>query len=77
MEFTTQFVKLPVPNFDLLAQKKSVKSEKRHDNLLPNSLRAVFCGLSNCEKTSNLLALLIDPNGLRFENVYDYSKSLN
>ena len=42
-----------------------------------SDIRAVFCGPLNCGKTNALLALLIYPNGLRFENVYIWSKSLN
>lgn len=37
----------------------------------------MFYGPSNCGKTNALLALIIHPNGLRFQNVYIYSKSLN
>ena len=73
MEFTEQSVKLPVANFDFGETKRS----KRHGELLPDSIRAVFCGPSNCEKTNSLLALITHPNGLRFENLYVYSKSLN
>lgn len=75
MRFKTQQVKLPVVNFDNIIQHESVK-RKRHSNLLPNSIRAVFCGPSNCGKTNALLALILHPNGLRFDNVYIYSKSL-
>ncbi len=53
------------------------KKEKRHGELLPSSIRAVISGPSNCGKTNSLLALLTHPNGLRFENIYVYSKSLN
>lgn len=49
----------------------------RHGELLPNSIRGVFCGPSNCGKTNALLTLITHPNGLRFENIYIYSKSLN
>ena len=49
---------------------------RRHGSLLPNSVRAVICGPSGCGKTNVLLSLLESPNGLRFENVYVYSKSL-
>lgn len=52
-------------------------SSKKHGELLPNTIRAVFCGPSNCGKTNALLSLIIHPNGLRFENIYLYSKSLN
>ena len=39
-------------------------------------VRAVICGPSGYGKTNVLLSLLESPNGLRFENVYVYSKSL-
>lgn len=74
MQFEVQPVRLPIQNFDSLVQNES--REKRHGHLLPNSVRAIFCGPSNCGKTNALLALLIHPNGLRFENIYIYSKSL-
>lgn len=63
---------LPVINFDVAEEKK----ERRHSPLLPNHVRAIFCGPSSCGKTNALLTLLIHANGLRFENVYVYSKSL-
>ena len=52
------------------------RSEKRHGPLLPDSIRGVFCGPSNCGKTQALISLLLSKNGLRFQNVYVYSKSL-
>lgn len=68
--------KLPVINFDEFTQIRGEGGQKRHGDLLPNTIRAVFCGPSNCGKTNALLTLVIHPNGLRFENVYLYSKSL-
>lgn len=67
---------LPVINFDSVVSKNDEKS-KRHGPLLPNTIRAVFCGPSNCGKTNALLSLIVHPNGLRFVNIYVYSKSLN
>lgn len=75
MDFREQAHKLPVMNFDALVGER--KQRARHGELLPASIRAVFCGPSNCGKTNALLALITHPNGLRFENVYVYSKSLN
>ena len=74
----TQNLKLPVTNFDELAWQISGEDERKkpHGHLLPNSVRAIFCGPSNCGKTNTLLTLITHPNGLRFENVYIYSKSL-
>lgn len=76
MNFKAQPIKLPVMNFDSFSS-QTKKEKKRHGALLPNSVRAVFCGPSNCGKTNALLTLITHPNGLRFENVYVYSKSLN
>ena len=73
MDFSDQKIKLPITNFDF----GEVKRMKRHGELLPDSIRAVFCGPSNCGKTNRLLALITHPNGIRFENIYVYSKSLN
>ena len=44
--------------------------------MLPNTIRGIVCGPSNCGKTNALISLLESPNGLRFENIYVYSKSL-
>lgn len=76
MDLEEQSLKLPVINFDALTETQTKKC-KRHGELLPDSIRAVFSGPSNCGKTNALLALLIHPNGLRFENIYVYSKSLH
>ena len=75
MNFQTQSLKLPVVNFDITVEEE--KRTKRHGELLPDSIYAVFCSPSNCGKTNSLLAFITHPNGLRFENVYVYSKSLN
>ena len=48
----------------------------RHGKLLPNTIRSVICGPSNCGKTNLIIGLLLHENGLRFENVYIYSKTL-
>lgn len=52
-------------------------TENRHGPLLPNSIRSVICGPSSCGKTQSLVSLLLSKNGLRFKNLYIYSKSLN
>lgn len=76
MNFKEQSLKLPVVNVDKLVG-DSVNESNRHGNLLPNSIRAVFCGPSGCGKTNALMSLIIHPNGLKFDNIYIYSKSLN
>ena len=49
---------------------------QRHGRLLPNAIRCIICGPSNCGKTNVLISLLESPHGVRFANVYVYSKSL-
>jgi len=44
----------------------------RHSALLPNTIRALIVGPSNCGKTNIMLGLL----GFKFENIYIFSKSL-
>lgn len=66
--------KFSVDNFDIIQDEKV---NKKHGILLPNTIRAIICGRSNCGKTNLLLALLSHPNGLRFKNIYIYSKSLH
>lgn len=48
----------------------------KHSSLLPCTIRAIIAGPSACGKTNTMLSLLEHPNGLKFENVYIYSKSL-
>lgn len=67
-------LKLSVENFDYAAVQKNFR---RHGNMFPPNVRALIVGPSGSGKTNLLLALLLHPNGLRFENVYIYSKSLH
>ncbi|MBP1528840.1 MAG: hypothetical protein H9Q65_06335, partial [Spiroplasma ixodetis] len=68
-----QEVELPITEIKTAAQFTKVKY--KHGPLLPNNIRALFCGPSNCGKTNALLNLIYSPNGLSFENIYLYSKS--
>lgn len=65
---------LNVQNFDLVLPQKT--KTNRHGELLPNTVRALICGSSNSGKTNLLFTLLSDLHGLRFQNLYVYSKSL-
>ena len=49
---------------------------ERHGVLLPENIESLVVGSSGCGKTSFLLSLILDPAGLRFENVYIFSKLL-
>lgn len=74
MSFVKQPLTLPVKNLDCHTEKEITK---KHGALFPNSIRAIICGPSNCGKTNLLISLIVDPNGIRFENIYIFSKSLH
>lgn len=48
----------------------------RHGPLLPDTVRCIISGPSNCGKTNLVIGLLLHENGLKFENLYIYSKTL-
>jgi hypothetical protein len=73
MDFVKQPTSLPV-NSVLSGQSEEIT--QRHGKLLPDSIRCIICGPSNCGKTNAMLNLLVHPEGLRFANCYVYSKSL-
>lgn len=74
MKLVAQNKKLPITEISVAAV--SEEKIKRHGDLLPSNIRAIFCGPSNCGKTNALFNLIYSPNGLCFENIYLYSKSL-
>ena len=76
MRTVKQKVTLPVMNMDHVVGAGHSIERRRHGQLLPDSIRALICGPSNCGKSNVMLSLIFDTNGLRFENVYIYSKSL-
>ncbi|KAK9738174.1 hypothetical protein QE152_g10040 [Popillia japonica] len=46
-----------------------------HEN--SDTVRGIITGPSNCGKTNAMLSVIEHENGLKFENIYLYSKSLN
>lgn len=73
MRLIKQHNNIVVRNID---SSTSTRVKKRHNSLLPNSIRALIVGPSNCGKTNVMISLIESPNGLKFENIYLYSKSL-
>lgn len=73
MKVVQQKQKLPITNVEC-GDVETTKS--KNGPLLPHSIRAIICGPSGVGKTNLIYCLLTDPNGLCFENVYVYSKSL-
>src|SRR5436190_1028743 len=76
MRLVKQVTKLPVLNFDEYVG-TGMNRKGKHGPLLPDSIRCIISGPSNSGKTNVVFNLLFDPNGLRFENIYIFSKSLN
>lgn len=79
MRFIRQSRQIGVPNLDRrmrLVSDEAIGESSRHGSLLPNTIRCIISGPSNCGKTNVLLSLIESPHGVRFENIYVYSKSL-
>lgn len=74
MRFTKQIIDIPVRNTE---ECESTTKEKRHSDLLPNNLRCIVAGPSGCGKTNILISLIESEHGLKFENLYLYSKTLD
>lgn len=78
MRFTKQSIDIPVANMDeRTSMNTSADKEKRHSDLLPNNLRCIIAGPSGCGKTNVLLSLIEREHGIKFENLYLYSKTLD
>lgn len=75
MDFEQQAISIPVRNVDDSTLAKKSKSV-RHSKLLPDSIRCIIAGPSNCGKTNLLISLIESEHGLKFENIYIYSKTL-
>jgi len=77
MKFVLQPLTIHVTNCDAKSRMMGGSAKKRkHGEMLPSNIRAIICGLSNCDKTNILISLLESPHDVYFENVYVYSKSL-
>jgi hypothetical protein len=65
-----------IDNIDDLTVDNIKPNEGKHGTLLPNTVRCIVCGPSNCGKTNIVFNLITHPNGLKFNNIYIFSKSL-
>lgn len=75
MRFSKQTINIPIRNVDESFTSTSTQL-RRHSILLPNSIRCILAGPSNSGKTNLLISMIESEHGLKFENIYIYSKSL-
>lgn len=72
MKIEKQSFSLPIKNFDI-----GQDDCRKHGKLFGgNCKRCLIVGPSGCGKTNVMISLITDIHGLRFENIYVYSKSL-
>lgn len=71
MKIVKQKTRLNIENHDI-----EKETYKRHGALFPSAIRCIIVGPSNCGKTNVMISLIEHENGLKFENMYVYSKSL-
>lgn len=77
MEIIQQTDKFDITNIDDLTVDNTTTNNGRHGSLLPNTVRCIVSGPSNCGKTNIVFNLITNPKGLRFSNLYIFSKSLH
>lgn len=76
MEIVHQRDHFNINNIDELTVDNVKIEEGKHGRLLPDNIRCIVSGPSNCGKTNVVFNLVTNPNGLRFNGLYIFSKSL-
>lgn len=75
MRLQRQHTTLPI--VDVSQNPFTAEKRIRHGSLLPNSIRCIICATSNGGKTNLMLNLIYSPGGLKFENIYIFSRTLH
>lgn len=68
---------LNIKNIDTLTADRLNSNYNRHGKLFPNTVRCIIIGSSACGKSNVAFNMLTQPNGLFFNSLYIFSKSLN
>lgn len=76
MQFKKQAIKIPTLVDKSWDPSAVSTTKRRHSKLLPNSIRCIIAGPSNSGKTNLLVNLIVSEHGLKFENIYVFSKTL-
>lgn len=76
MDIVQQREELEMSNLDHLTVGNITGKIGKHGTLLPDTVRCIITGSSNAGKTNVAFNLLTKPNGLHFNNLYIFSKSL-
>lgn len=76
MEIIHNKEQFDINNIDDLTVDNVKLNNGKHGALFPNSVRCIISGPSNCGKTNIVFNLITNPKGLRFNNLYIFSKSL-
>ena len=78
MKILPQKNKFEVENFDFLVKGENDNHKlKKNGDLLPDDVRALLVAGSNGGKTNLALTLILHPEGLRFKNLFFYTKTPN
>ena len=62
---------------DVYAWNVDHKSKRKNSSLLPESIRGLIIGKSNCGKTTVLLNLLLQPQWLDYDHLFVFGRSLH
>lgn len=76
MRFQKLNTNIKVKNYDEICSSSKSSEKNRHSDLLPSLVRGIITGSSGCGKTNALLCLIEHPLGIKFENIYIYTKSI-
>lgn len=76
MEIIHQTDCFNINNIDELTVDNLKIEDGKHGSLFPDTVRCIVTGPSNCGKTNIVFNLITNPKGLKFNNLYIFSKSL-
>lgn len=68
---------LSFPVYSVMTLGDVRENRTKHSPLLPNGIRCIMCATSNGGKTNLMINLLYSEQGLKFENIYLFSRTLN